>query len=406
MDYRALTEQQAVEFARKSLSFFDENSELRSHEIGDGNLNLVFKIWDEKTGRSIILKQALPHLRVVGESWPLTIDRSRIETEAMRVQTLLSPGSVPIVYHHDDDLAFTIMEDLSYLQIMRFELMKMRQFPKFPKQIGEFMARVLFYTSDLAMDPIAKKGQVAKFSNPELCKITEDLIFTHPYYDARENIINPQLVPYLRQHWWTDRALRLEVTKLKELFMNKSQALLHGDLHTGSIFIDQENLKVFDAEFAFYGPSGFDVGAIIANLVLNYASWTGRDDKSQVEIAGYRQYLIDSINQLYHCFRNTFSILWDMDAREEYREVKGYKEYYLQNLLQDTAGFAGCKINRRIISLAHVADLDCIENEGRRAEAQILALKIGRDFIMKRQSITCIEDLTSIMREHTNTRRS
>ena len=172
------------------------------------------------------------------------------------------------------------------------------------------------------------------------------------------------------------------------------------------MFIDQENLKVFDAEFAFYGPSGFDVGAIIANLVLKYASWTGRDDKSQAEIAGYRQYLIDSINELYHCFRNTFSILWDMDTREEYREVKGYKEYYLQNLLQDTAGFAGCKINRRVISLAHVADLACIEDEGRRAEAQILALNIGRDFIMKRQSNTCIEDLTSIMREHTHTRRS
>ena len=401
MGYRALTEQEAIEYAKKSAKLFDEHSELKSQEIGDGNLNLVFRITEEKTGKSIIFKQALPHLRVVGESWPLTIDRSRIETEAMRVQGSISPGSVPIVYYNDPDLALSIMEDLGYLKIMRYELMKMRKFPKFPKQLGEFMARVLFYTCDIAADPIAKKQQVAKFLNPELCKITEDLIFTHPYYDSKENIVNPRLLPYLREHWWTDGALRLEVTKLKETFMNKCQALLHGDLHTGSVFVDEDNLKVFDAEFAFYGPSGFDVGAMIANLVLNYASWTGRDDKTENEIEDYRGYLIGSINELYHCFQDTFGMLWEKDARAEYSNVKGYQEYYLNGLLQDAAGFAGCKINRRIISLAHVADIDCIADEGRRADAQRLALSIGRAFIMHRRDVSRIEDLTGMMMDLT-----
>lgn len=192
-------------------------------------------------------------------------------------------------------------------------------------------------------------------------------------------------------------ALRLEATKLKEIFMNKSQALLHGDLHTGSVFISDTDLKVFDAEFAFFGPAGFDIGAMIANLVLNYASWTGRDDKTVEEIQGYREYLITTIESFYHNFENIFSKLWDENAKEEFRSVKGYKDFYMQSILQDTAGFAGCKINRRIISLAHVADMDSIVNEYRRADAQILALRIGRSFIMNRKSIFSIENLTNII---------
>lgn len=239
--YKALNLQEAVEYARNVEGLFDKDAKLVSYEIGDGNLNLVFHIIDEQNDKSIIFKQALPHLRVVGEAWPLTIDRSRIETEAMRTQGKICPGMVPEVYYNDVEMALAIVEDLSYLKIMRFELMKMVKFPKFPELIGKFLARTLFYTSDIAMHPFEKKKLVIKFMNPELCKITEDLIFTHPYYDAKENIINPELMPYLKDVFWKKDDLRLEATKLKEIFMNKSQSLLHGDLHTGSIFIDQND---------------------------------------------------------------------------------------------------------------------------------------------------------------------
>lgn len=33
-----------------------------------------------------------------------------------------------------------------------------------------------------------------------------------------------------------------------------------------------ELTKVIDPEFAFFGPMGFDVGAVLENLVLNYLS--------------------------------------------------------------------------------------------------------------------------------------
>lgn len=52
-------------------------------------------------------------------------------------------------------------------------------------------------------------------------------------------------------------------------FMTRAQSLIHGDLHTGSIFINEESTKVFDPEFCFYGPMGYDIGNVIANMILH-----------------------------------------------------------------------------------------------------------------------------------------
>ena len=53
-------------------------------EVGDGNLNLVF-IVEGPTGR-VVVKQALPYVRLVGESWPLPLKRSFFEYQALTRQ--------------------------------------------------------------------------------------------------------------------------------------------------------------------------------------------------------------------------------------------------------------------------------------------------------------------------------
>ena len=63
---------------------------------------------------------------------------------------------------------------------------------------------------------------------------------------------------YLQQ----DSQLKVAVAEMKYAFMNHSEALLHGDLHIGSIMANNEETYVIDPEFAFFGPIGFDVGAV------------------------------------------------------------------------------------------------------------------------------------------------
>src|SRR5262245_35580237 len=57
------------------------SSAWRAREVGDGNLNLVFIVEGEK--EVVVVKQALPYVRLVGESWPLPLSRAHFEHLAL-----------------------------------------------------------------------------------------------------------------------------------------------------------------------------------------------------------------------------------------------------------------------------------------------------------------------------------
>ncbi len=400
MSYRPLTEQEAVAYVRALPGVFEQGADLISREIGDGNLNLVFHIADRLSGKSVIVKQALPYARVVGESWPLTLDRARIESEALRVQHKLAPDLVPEVYHYDAELALTVMEDLSDHTIMRKGLIAGNRYPLFAKQIGRFLARTLFFTSDFGLHPYEKKALVAKFVNPELCKITEDLVFTDPYEDAPTNNFNP-LIRREVEAVWQNAPLKREIARLKYGFLTRAEALLHGDLHTGSIFVTETSTKVIDPEFAYYGPIGFDIGAVIANLLLNYAGQHGLEsDPAKRE--EYRSYLLETVEHVWDEFVSQFVQLWHRHAKERSAHVEGFWQDFVAQVLQDAVGYAGCKVLRRVIGLAGVADLNSIADDEVRAEAERLALAIGQALILERGTVKESADISSIVRRVTS----
>ncbi len=373
--YEPLNENGAIALAKK-LQLLDENSQLTCNEIGDGNLNLVFKVIDNNTGESIIIKQALPYAKVVGESWPLTLDRSRIETNALLKQAEFVPQYVPKVFYSDESLAITIMEDLSHLQIARAALIDGKELPLLSQHVGEFLAKTLFYTSDYGLNQHYKKSLVKQFINPDLCKITEDLVFTDPFFDHETNDYEADLQQDV-ERIWNDQELKLEVAKLKQLFLTKAEALVHGDLHTGSMFADEYETKIIDPEFAYFGPIGFDVGQVFANLLFNALS---RDPEKQ-------DVIYQHIETTWNVFAREFSAAWNKDALEIFTKTDGYLEHVLGEIFEEAIGFAGCEIIRRSIGLAHVADLDTIEPYERRIATKQIALSLGSKLIKNRKKI-------------------
>ena len=245
--YYTFTAADAVEYARQFGGVADPHSLVTADEIGDGNLNLVFKIRDT-TGKSrVIVKQALPYVRCVGESWPLTLDRARIEAETLIIHGQYCPQHTVKVLHHDAELAVMVQEDLSDHQIWRSELVQGNDYPQAASQLGEYLAQTLFHTSDFYQNAQTKKAEVSRFTNPELCQITEDLFFTDPYVDHERNNVDPLLLPEVTA-LRADKPLRLAVAALKHRFLTKAEALLHGDIHSGSIFVAEGKLKAIDAE--------------------------------------------------------------------------------------------------------------------------------------------------------------
>jgi 5-methylthioribose kinase len=238
-------------------------------EVGDGNLNLVFIV--EGDAGSVIVKQALPYVRLVGDSWPLPLKRAFFEYHALIRQEARDPGSVPKVLHFDEGQALIIMERLHPHIILRQQTMEGRKVAGLGRTLGLFAARTAFRGSDLSMTAGDKKADAALFAgNVELCDITETLVFTDPYYDAEMNRhTTPQLdgiVADLRR----DEALKVEVQHMKRAFTSRGETMCHGDLHAGSIMVTGEQSRIIDPEFAFYGPFGFDIGMLIGNYLMAY----------------------------------------------------------------------------------------------------------------------------------------
>jgi len=282
-------------------------------EVGDGNLNLVFIVKGPDGG--IAVKQALPYVRLVGESWPLPLSRAHYEHLALTRQAHLAPGLVPAVIHHDPALALTAMELLEPHIIMRKGLVAGTIYPRFVERITTFMARTLFLSSDLAVSAAEKKEGVAAFAgNHALCKITEDLIFTDPYRVAEQNRWTEPYLDTTAASFREDLDLHVAISRLKLKFMSSPEALIHGDLHTGSIMVTESDTRVIDPEFAFYGPMGFDVGAVIANLLMAYFASDGHE-RVTGERRAFEAWVLKTVENVWAEFARKFLDLWRREAK-------------------------------------------------------------------------------------------
>lgn len=395
-EYFKMTEKDVVEYSQKQLDFFDLDAELSCVEIGDGNLNYVHRVVDKKSNKSIIVKQAGPVARISSDI-EVSPDRNRIESEILDIQGKIAENLVPKMYKYDPVMNCFAMEDLSSHEIMRFALMKYRKFPAFAEHISTFMANTLLLTSDVVLDHKEKKELVKRFTNPELCEITEDFVYTDPFYDSERNELSHETLEFVKKHIWGDEALKLETAKLKFEFMTNTQSLIHGDLHTGSIFVTEDSTKVIDPEFAFYGPAGYDVGNIIANLIFAHvhARYTMECESERDD---FLLYLETTIIDIVDKFKDKFLKLWDEKASERVALYKGMKEHYLDNILRDTSAVAGLELCRRIIGMAKVKDITSIDNSKKRFEAEKACLLVGKKFILNRFEHKTGEDFITVLK--------
>ncbi|MEW6631685.1 MAG: S-methyl-5-thioribose kinase [Pseudomonadota bacterium] len=374
-------------------------------EVGDGNLNLVFIV--EGDQGAAVVKQALPYVRLVGDSWPLPLKRSFFEYHALTRQERRAPGSVPAIYHFDEDQALIVMEFLSPHIILRRALIDGRELPKIARDIGLFMARTLFRGSDLSMVTKDRKADLALFAdNVELCDITENLVFSDPYFDARMNRhTSPQLdglVAELR----ADRDLKVEAQRLKHLFAANAETMLHGDLHSGSIMVTDTETRMIDPEFAFYGPIAFDVGMLLANFWVAFFSQRGHEEKGSRD--SMRAYLLGVTAETWAVFRDEFSHLWRTERsgmlyQKSLFEDQGDRlgseqalDHVLSGIWTDLLGFAGIEVHRRILGLAHNADFETIADADLRATCEAKALRFGRHIAVNRRQIHSIDEVNKL----------
>ena len=380
----------------------DPNPEIL--EIGDGNLNFVYRVSDPNdSSRAVIVKQAVPYLRMVGEEWPLGRDRMTFEIRALKLYNELVPDFVPKIYHADEDMSTLVMQYLDDHIILRLGMIDGITYPDVATHLGKFMADTLFGTSAWSMGSEERRQLMDRFTlNAELCKLTEEFIFAFPYMVHDSNYSNPATDAWAAENIHTDTQYKLDMLAMKDLFVTKTDALIHGDLHSGSLMVNQAESFVIDMEFAFFGPFGFDVGKVVSNFLLCATSHAYHSDDNT-----YRDWLFEQIGIIWTTFAERFDKLW-ADAHESTMLTTGLlttdefamlRERFMVDLLRESAGFAACSMARRTLGIAGVADVRDIPDLDIRSKIEIANLKLSKRLMAERNNLSTIDDLLGLVRD-------
>ena len=200
-----LTEDQVAAYL-KDKDLYPQDAELVVEDLHaikesiDGYVNLIYHIYDQN-GKSMVLKQIVGEPRskldeAAGSKnskymhdWSLDIGRLRSEISVLIFWDSVYPGICPKIYLFDEPRGIIVMEDLTDHSLLRYEHCRMKEHPEFPEKIGRFMARNLFYSSDLHLSRYKKQELEKFFENPEYtaldfflfadCTIVSDLSLIH-----------------------------------------------------------------------------------------------------------------------------------------------------------------------------------------------------------------------------------
>jgi 5-methylthioribose kinase len=414
-DYRMLDSAGVVELVaalapvRQRLG--GEPADWQVREVGDGNLNLVFIV--RGAAGSACVKQAVPYVRVAGPSWPMSLERAFFESCYYRAVAPHVGTLIPDIYHYEPSLYCTVMEHLRPHVILRQGLIEGRRFPRLAGDLGEYLARTAFFTSDLSERFEAKLDGMARFAgNHALMRISVDLIFTDPYHAAERNRHTSPQLDSMAAQFRRDAPLKMAAARFGYKFLTEQQALLHGDLHSGSVMVTEDDTRVIDPEFAFYGPIGFDLGAFFGNLLLSWYSQPGHaragDDRR-----AYQTWLLEQIVGFWQSFRVRFLSLWSEHPRgdafpnalfggpENAPAAQAVRAAFVDTLFMDMLGFGACKMIRRLLGFAHVLDFERISDPEVRGRCEAAALAMAYRLLTQPERFTRIEQVLESMTAET-----
>lgn len=172
--------------------------------------------------------------------------------------------------------------------------------------------------------------------------------------------------------------------------------MLHGDLHTGSIFINKDTIKVFDPEHAFYGPMGFDIGTLIGNLFFPWMISYISEVEGKEEFTFWVEETMERIlNRFVVEYENNYdSLVIDPMARNPILKAR-----LLGDILSDTFGYAGTEIISRTIGSSKVHELRMPREPEQQMLLERLLLVLGEYLIMNRNRIESGKQLLAEIRK-------
>ena len=232
---------------------------------GEGNMNFVLRATTNQ--RSFILKQARPWV----EKFPqIAAPVERVAVEAQFFQALQAIDSIN--QYAPKCLAF---DGVNFI-LATEDLGKGADY-SFLYQKDNVLAQTDIDGLTQYLSALHQVAIPSNFpSNLAMRELNHEHIFNFPYLE--ENGFNLDEVQEGLQatamSYKTNIELKAKIKACGEIYLAQGNHLLHGDFYPGSWLKVADGLKVIDPEFGFVGPAEFDLGVLIAHLIMAEQSTT------------------------------------------------------------------------------------------------------------------------------------
>lgn len=240
---------------------------------GDGNINWVRRVRveapralpgdsrtaDPRARPSFIVKQARPAL----ERFPqYEVSTERIVFEhryGQRAGRFDGDGVLPAVLAFDAENRVLVLEDLGDAERMDRALARGADLEAPAVRVAAFLGRVHSGTR-------AEPGLANTFANDAMRRLHGNHIFVLP--------LRPNDFPLSAALAARAAALRAdaELVRIADAayarYLEPRGALVHGDVQAGNVLLPPAGAKLLDAEIAHVGDPAFDLGTLLAHLLL------------------------------------------------------------------------------------------------------------------------------------------
>lgn len=247
---------------QKALISLDENV-LSIVKPGEGNMNFVRRVITDKG--SFIIKQCRPWV----EKYPQI--EAPVERQAVEASYYQLIANDPFFYQYspkvivyDTENLIIAFEDLGEGSDFTFSYKKSEKI-----NAGQSVS-LLKYISHLHNSDWG--NQKIQFpSNQELKQLNHEHIFQYPYLlengfdlDSVQPGMHKISIP-LKQNG----ELKKNIYKLGQVYLSPGPVLIHGDYYPGSWLRVDQDVKVIDPEFAYFGYAEFDIAVMTAHFFMS-----------------------------------------------------------------------------------------------------------------------------------------
>ncbi|XP_067672840.1 methylthioribose kinase-like [Haliotis asinina] len=272
-------------------------------------------------------------------------DNAQLEFNTLIKFDCLAPGSAVKPVFCDPESKILCIEDLRDYAIYRTSLINGHLDDDAALKLARDVAIIHRDTHVAKIGEDAIKQLDKEFQNATTLTLREQLLFTSPFTPGDPSNQCSDAVKARLDWLYGDQEVLRAAADMKRIFLEKKEALIHGDLHTGSIMVKDKDSKIINAGCSYVGPCSLDLGLLVANYIFTYyCHLLCPDDNDNHRVFAYR--VVDICNKTVdEYFKHMTSVTEDL-------------EIYQAKLISEMAGFAGCEIIRRLVGPAHVDEFD------------------------------------------------